>query len=1018
MRTFATRRALAALLAVLTMAVGMPARAQTAGHVTILVLSNRADLISGGNALVEAVLPTGTDVAGVRVDVDGRDVTDSFAVRADGRYLGRVEGLALGANTLRVTLADGSGARITITNHPIGGPVFSGPQIQPWTCAEGAVDSQCNRETTYEFLYRSSAPGSSGFESYDAENPPSDVAETTTDEGVTVPYIIRLETGAIDRDEYRIAVLYDPEQPWEPWAAQEQFNHKLLITHGASCDTSYEQGSAPDVLDDVALSRGFIVMSHALNNAGHNCNIVTQAESMIMTKEHLVERYGELRYTIGTGCSGGSQVQQQVANAFPGFYQGILPACSFPDSWSGKMLYEDYSLLRRYFEDPSKWEPGVAWTEDDVAATWGHPSHVNAITYNTAIAPTLDPSRPCPGVADEDVYDAQTNPGGVRCSQHDYMVNEFGRREVDGFANRPHDSVGVQYGLRALQEGEISPAQFVDVNEKVGARDIDYEPIPERVAADIPALSAAYRSGAVNTASNLDQVAIIDLRGPDPGAFHDVYRTYAMRARLEREHGDADNQVLWRGTVPLFGDATFVDAALLVMDEWLTAVEADSSDLPLADKIVANKPDSASHRCTDGAGHDYDSQQVCNELVDSYSTARIEAGMPFTDDVLKCQLKPLRQTDYLPVRFTDEEWATLQAVFPDGVCDYSKPGVEQQDTVPWMTFADGPGGRPMGDPPVSVPFAPGAGGAVVERHRGPGRVETAVAVSGRGRDAAETVVLARADEFADALTGGPLAVALDAPLLLTSSDRLSDAAAAEIRRLGATRAVLLGGAAALSEAVADDVSILGVTAQRVSGANRYATAAAIAQHLDGSEVFVANGNRFADALAASGLASTFGHPILLATAEGLPAETAAALDPGAQAVLVGGDAVLGEAAAAAVGERVAGVRRLSGTDRYATSAAVARDALGRGVDPGVVWVATGADFADALVAGAAAGRDDGWLVLVDGADLATSAATRDLLVEQRGAISTLRIAGGPDAVSTAVEEQLRALLEEAEAGTS
>ena len=71
-------------------------------------------------------------------------------------------------------------------------------------------------------------------------------------------------------------------------------------------------------------------MSTALNNAGHNCNIVTQAESMVMAKERLVEQYGEIRYTIGTGCSGGSLTQQQVANAYPGIYQGILPPCASP----------------------------------------------------------------------------------------------------------------------------------------------------------------------------------------------------------------------------------------------------------------------------------------------------------------------------------------------------------------------------------------------------------------------------------------------------------------------------------------------------------------------------------------------------------------------------------------------------------------------------------------------------------------------------------------------------------------
>ena len=144
---------------------------------------------------------------------------------------------------------------------------------------------------------------------------------------------------------------------WEP---QDGWNHKLLITHGASCGIDHQAGSAPDVENDAALSRGFAVMSTALNNAGHNCNIVTQAESMVMAKERLVEQYGELRYTIGTGCSGGSLTQQQVANAYPGIYQGILPACSFPDAWSTGQQLVDYHLVRGYVENPTKWGTGVA----------------------------------------------------------------------------------------------------------------------------------------------------------------------------------------------------------------------------------------------------------------------------------------------------------------------------------------------------------------------------------------------------------------------------------------------------------------------------------------------------------------------------------------------------------------------------------------------------------------------------------------------------------------------------------
>ncbi len=662
----------------------------------ITVLSNRADLVAGGDALVEiqriAKGPVG------RVTLGGRDVTSAFKLRSDGRIIGLVTGMRRGRNVLAVTMPDGSRSELTITNHPISGPVFSGPHIQPWTCAPGALDANCNRKPTYTYRYKSTRGGS--LRAYDPKNPPSDVATTKTDTGETVPFIVRQETGVIARDEYRIAVLYDPSKPWKPWQPQNGFNHKLVITHGASCDTGYAQRSAPDVLNEAVLARGYIVMSHALDNAGHNCNIITQAESLVMTKEYLVERYGELRYTIGTGCSGGALAQQQVANAYPGVYQGITPACSYPDAWSSAMQYVDYDRLLAYFSKPQEWERGVFWEELQVSHVLGHPNPSNPATFTTVIPNSGKPTRSCPGVPAEKVYNAKTNPDGVRCTLPDYMVNVFGRRPSDGFARRPAGNVGVQYGLEGLLKGELLPSQFVDVNTKIGGVDIDYNKTVARGAADPIAVRRAYRSGAVNTGSNLDKVAIIDLRGPDPGAFHDVYRTYALRNRLIREHGHAKNQMLWRGSVPLLGDTTFRDAAIFAMDRWLAAVEADRRDIPLARKIVEDRPDDVTHRCTDGAGHDVPAT-YCDRVVESYSTPRMAAEMPETDDVIACALKPLRRGDYGGVQFTDAQWAKLKAAFPNGVCDYTEPDPYEVDTVPWLTYEDGPGGTPLGAPPTT-----------------------------------------------------------------------------------------------------------------------------------------------------------------------------------------------------------------------------------------------------------------------------------------------------------------------------
>jgi len=717
-----------ALVAAVTMSLAAPAAASAAPALKIDVLSNRADLISAGDALVAIDVPASVDAATVQVTEDGRDVTGAFAQRPNGRFEGLVTGLDVGANELRATAAGADPASITIDNHPNGGPVLSGPQIQPWVCTNGSPDPQCEAPVTYRYQYKSSLDGQ--MHDYDPDNPPADVAQTTTQTGVTVPFVIRIETGYQDRDQYQIATLFQRSRPWEPWAPQPQFNHKLLITHGASCGIERQSGTAPSVTGDTvlgdspttALGLGFAVMSTALNNAGHNCNLVTQAESMIMAKERLVEQYGELRYTIGTGCSGGSLTQQQVANAYPGLYQGILPACSFPDAWSTGQQLAAYNLIRRYVEDPAKWAPGVTWDPLSIAAVEGHPNHVNSIVFDTVYWTDLGvPDDGCAGVADDQVYDAQTNPSGVRCTLADLMINVFGPRPEPlwtapehaagrGFAGIPLDDVGVQWGLDALAKGQITPAQFVDLNEKTGGLTIDAQPQPERSAADEATLQRAYRSGAINSANNLDQVAIIDLRGPDHGLFHDAYRSWAMRARLEREHGDARNHVIWMGQVPLMGDPGFPTEALLAMDRWLTAVEQDTSGAPLADRIVADRPADVQDRCSQIPGVEQillpALGRVCElqHVQSRYGTPATVAGESIATDTNKCALKPLRRADYYPVVFTNEQWERLKRVFPTGVCDWSRPGVEQQGAVPWQTYqeADGTviyGGRGLGPAP-------------------------------------------------------------------------------------------------------------------------------------------------------------------------------------------------------------------------------------------------------------------------------------------------------------------------------
>ena len=274
-----TRLALAALAA----AAGLAACGGDDDHppLTITTVSNRADLISDGDALVETTLPAGASGL-VRADVDGVDVSSAFAMRANGKVTGLVTGLKDGANVLSVSAVGATDAKLTITNAGRGGPVYSGAQPLPFVCAtptplgatatspatngsglsSAATDVKCNIPTEYKLYYKTTATGCSStlpdpqhnmanylattptaapaapaspcFKPYTVGTTPADLASTKTDAGLTVPYIVRVERGTMNRGIYDIAVLFDPTKPWTAVAPQAQWNGKIQYTFGAS----------------------------------------------------------------------------------------------------------------------------------------------------------------------------------------------------------------------------------------------------------------------------------------------------------------------------------------------------------------------------------------------------------------------------------------------------------------------------------------------------------------------------------------------------------------------------------------------------------------------------------------------------------------------------------------------------------------------------------------------------------------------------------------------------------------
>ena len=154
-------------------------------------------------------------------------------------------------------------------------------------------------------------------------------------------------------------------------------------------------------------------------------------------------------------------------------------------------------------------------------------------------------------------------------------------------------------------------------------------------------------------------------------------------------------------------------ASFLTMDTWLSKLLASAPKATLnavrtQAQVIAAKPSEAFDLCYLTGDVTFSTEVTDMALCDAdprlmkHSSPRQVAGGSLTENILKCQLKPLNATDYLPATFSVAQLARLQAAFPDGVCDWSKPGVGQQPAVSPLTFENGPGGEPLGPPPSST----------------------------------------------------------------------------------------------------------------------------------------------------------------------------------------------------------------------------------------------------------------------------------------------------------------------------
>jgi len=497
--------------------------------------------------------------------------------------------------------------------------------------------------------------------------------------------------------------LHQPGQPLPaPWSRGDvAWNGRLVYVFGGGCGAGYRQGTLPNpATDDVLIATGYALATSTLNIFRNNCNDVVSAETLSMVKEHFIKTYGVPVHTIGWGGSGGAMQLYLIVQDYPGLIDGIIPSESFPDvlTWVSAAV-GDCRLLLHAFDGMRS-----PLTDKQKSAVTGFATWRTCLLGNPVMA-----SRNCSDIIPRaDVYDARRRRKGVRCDLYDNELNVFGRDPATGFAARPLDNAGVQYGLVALRRGEIDTEQFIEINERVGGYSIDGEFTNARMRADERVVRDAYRHGQILTGGGgLAATPIIDWRSyaDDLGDPHDSVRSFATRERLTAANGSAQNQVIitfprliWVDEVTDDPDpetslkATRERYLVRQMDHWLDQIAADTGSGTPSEKAVRDRPADVIDTCwaTDGerfAGKDvYSEGGQCGKLYPQHADPRIVAGGPVAGDILKCALRPVADTGY-PQPLTAKQIQRLKAVFPDGVCAYDRPGIGKEVTrTTWQRY--------------------------------------------------------------------------------------------------------------------------------------------------------------------------------------------------------------------------------------------------------------------------------------------------------------------------------------------
>jgi hypothetical protein len=456
---------------------------------------------------------------------------------------------------------------------------------------------------------------------------------------------------------------------------------------------------------------------------------VLSAETFMMVREHIIETYGRHEWVMGNGASGGAIQQYTTMNMYPGLLDGGVPLVSFPDVVTTAMSPVDCRLLRQVFQLEDGQNPAIErelwvgsnpftqrWTIDKQNAITGHarPGHLRGLGHH--VRRPGGRRQGLLAIPHELRYSRETRTG-ERCTLQDNLRHYLGTK-ADGYAPLPLDNVGVQYGLQALLDGAITVEDFLYLNRNIGGLDDEgYGPwdpdarvaqdpadqaVQPRMAMDPELVRKLYEYGFVTGRGALDQAPMIDVDlyvDPVPIlGFHDQVRSYMASDRIAKTFGHHDTHAIWSGAV-------LTNDAWSTMHTWLDGLEAARAAVGGAsdswsDEVVAVRPVQADDSCvvttagyspvplavpgTAGAA-----SMPCEQVFRPLGSPRIVAGGPRTEDVVKCQLKPLDPADYAGVDVHRRPVGRTRADLPGRCLRLRRPGVgEVERSLTWLSWGN------------------------------------------------------------------------------------------------------------------------------------------------------------------------------------------------------------------------------------------------------------------------------------------------------------------------------------------